>query len=143
LIDLDTSALVKRYVPENNSQAFDLYFVERTPAQVSRLVLLELRCAMARKRRNGEISGQDEQGIMEKVRLDIQDGVLVVEPMADAYFVEAMRLIEDYPQFALRTLDASHLAAASALGVDELATADAVMRDVAQVLGMQVTYFGS
>lgn len=143
MIYLDTSALVKRYIPESNSQAFDQYFVDCAPTQVSRLVLLELRCAMARKRRNGEISKQDEQGIMEKIRLDIQDGVLIVEAMDDAYFVEAMRLIEDYPQFALRTLDATHLAAARALSVTGLATADAVMRDVAETLGMQVAYFGS
>lgn len=143
MIYFDTSALVKRYVPEINSQAFDLYFLERTPAQVSRLVLLELRCTMARKRRNGDISGQDEQNIMEKVRLDIQDGVLIVDPMVDAYFVEAMRLIEDSPQFALRTLDATHLATVQALGATELATADAVMRNVALALGMQVVYFGS
>lgn len=143
MIYFDTSALVKRYVPEINSQAFDLYFLEGTPAQVSRLVLLELRCTMARKRRNGDISGQDEQNIMEKVRLDIQDGVLLVDPMVDAYFVEAMRLIEDAPQLALRTLDATHLATARAVGATELATADAVMRDVGRALGMQVVYFGS
>ena len=143
LIYLDTSALVKRYVPENNSQVADLYLVENAPVVVSRLVLLELRCTVARKRRHGEISSVAEQGVMDKARLDMQDGVLVVYPMSDAYFVEAMRMIEDYPQFALRTLDASHLAAARAIGVSVLATADAVMRDVAQALGMQVAYFGS
>lgn len=143
MIYFDTSALVKRYVPERNSQAADLYFVENAPVVVSRLVLLELRCTVGRKRRNGEISSAAEQGVMDKARLDMQDGVLMVYPMSDAYFVEAMRLIEDYPQFALRTLDASHLAAARAIGVDGLATADAVMCDVAQAMGMQVVYFGS
>lgn len=117
--------------------------MENAPVAVSRLVLLELRCTVARKRRNGEISSAAEQGVMDKARLDVQDGVLVIHPMTDAYFVEAMRLIEDYPQFALRTLDATHLAAAHAIGVKELATADAVMRGVAQAMGMQVVYFGS
>jgi predicted nucleic acid-binding protein len=143
LIYFDTSALVKRYVPENNSQVADMYFVENAPVMVSRLVLLELRCTIARKRRNGEISGAAERNIMDKARQDMQDGVLVMYPMADAYIVEAMRLLEEYPQFPLRTLDASHLAAAQALEVSGLATADAVMRDVAQAMGFPVAYFGN
>ena len=80
---------------------------------------------------------------MDKLRLDIQDGVLLVQPMADVHFVEAMRLIDDYPQFALRTLDASHLATAHTQSVKELATADKIMRDVAEAMGIQVAYFGN
>ena len=48
---LDTSALVKRYLPERNSEAFDAYFSELAPTRISRLTLVELRSTFARKRR--------------------------------------------------------------------------------------------
>ena len=143
MVYLDTSALLKRYVSEANSEAFDTYFVAQAPAAISRLGLVEIRCALARKRRNRTISTGLEKSAMDEVRTDIQDGVLVIHPGGDAHFAEAFHLIDRLIEIPLRSLDALHLAIALSLDVRELATADAVMRQAAQALGMDVAYFGN
>ena len=56
----DTSALLKRYLPERNSDAFEAYFREVESAQISRLTLVELRSALARKRREGRFKKAKE-----------------------------------------------------------------------------------
>jgi predicted nucleic acid-binding protein len=143
VIYLDTSALLKRYIPEANSEAFDDYFVAEAPAAISRLGLVEIRCALARKRRSGQISPDREKAAMDEVRTDIQDGVLVVYPSGDSHFTEAFHLIDQISDIPLRSLDALHLAIARTLDAHQLATADAGMRQAAQALGMDVAYFGS
>lgn len=143
MVYLDTSALLKRYVPEANSEVFDAYFVVHAPAAISRLGLVEIRCALARKRRNRTISTKLEKAAMDEVRTDITDGALIVHPGGDAHFSDAFHLIDQLIEIPLRSLDALHLAIARSLNVRELATADAVMRQAALALGMDVTYFGN
>ena len=142
MVYLDTSALLKRYIPEANSDTFDAYFVEQAPLSISRLGLVEIRCALARKRRNRQISAEREKAAMNEIRTDIQDGILAIYPVGDTHFAEALHLIDKMAKAPLRSLDALHLAIACSLGVHELATADAVLRRAAQSLGMKVAYFG-
>jgi len=138
---LDTSALVKRYLPERNSEAFEAYFSELAPVHISRLTLVELRSTFARKRRQARLSPEQETAAMNEVRIDIQNGLLTVAPSADADFIEAFRL-DELTALPLRTLDALHLATASGLGSGVIATADDVMRRAARQLQLEVAYFG-
>lgn len=142
MIYLDTSALLKRYIPETNSEAFDAYFVERAPFSISRLGLVEIRCALARKRREKKITADREKAAMNEVRTDIQDGILVAHPVGDTHFSEALHLIDRLTRVPLRSLDAIHLAIARSLDADEIATADDILRRAAQTTGMKVAYFG-
>ena len=139
---LDTSALVKRYLPERNSEAFDAYFSELGPVHISRLTMVELRSTFARKRRQARLNPQQEMAAMHEVRTDIQNGLLSVAPSTDADFIEAFRLMDELTALPLRTLDALHLATASVLGSSVIATADDVMRRAAQHLQLDVAYFG-
>ncbi len=139
---LDTSALVKRYLPERNSAAFETYFSELAPAHISRLTLVELRSTFARKRRQARLNPAQEAAAMNEVRIDIQNGLLTVVPSTDADFIEAFRLMDELTTLPLRTLDALHLATASGLGSSIIATADDVMRRAAQQLQLDVAYFG-
>ena len=142
MVYLDTSALLKRYIPEANSEKFDAYFVEHAPFSISRLGLLEIRCALARKRRNKKITAEREKAAMNEIRTDIQDGILLVYPAGDAHFTEALHLIDQMSKVPLRSLDALHLSIAVSLDAHEIATADAVLRQAAQTLKLSVAYFG-
>ncbi len=73
---LDTSALLKRYVPEANSETFDEYLAQRNPATISRLTLVELRSALARKRREGAISADREIAAMSESRMGFYGFIL-------------------------------------------------------------------
>ena len=138
----DTSALVKRYLPERKSAAFEAYFSELAPAHISRLTLVELRSTFARKRRQTRLNPAQEMAAMNEVRIDIQNGLLTVVPSTDADFIEAFRLMDELTTLPLRTLDALHLATASGLGSSVIATADDVMRRAVQQLQLEVAYFG-
>ena len=142
MVYLDTSALLKRYIPEANSEMFDAYFVTHAPLSISRLGLVEVRCALARKRRNKQITAGRENAAMNEIRTDIQDGILVTYPVGDTHFAEALHLIDQLTKVPLRSLDAVHLAIARSLDAHELATADVVLKHAAQALGMNVAYFG-
>lgn len=51
-------------------------------------------------------------------------------------------MIESLPSVPLRTLDALHLTIASDIPVEEIATADKVMIQAAQLLNFEVIQFG-
>ena len=142
VVYLDTSALLKRYVPEANSTAFEQFLQTCVPASISRLTFVEVRSALARKRRENHIDADREQAAAEELRHDVLDGLLTVAPAYDRHFVEAMHLIERFPELPLRTLDALHLALARDMDAQRLATADSIMAKAAAELNLQVVFFG-
>jgi hypothetical protein len=79
---------------------------------------------------------------MNEIRTDIQDGILVTYPVGDTHFAEALHLIDKLTKVPLRSLDAIHLAIARSLDAHEIATADVVLQQAAQTLGMNIAYFG-
>jgi hypothetical protein len=141
MVYVDTSALIKRYITEPNSDEFEAFFMARTPLAISRLTLVEIRSTLARRRRNGEISALLETEAMDEVRTDIQDGILEVHPVSDDQVAQALHLIGQVAPLPLRTLDALHLAIAQHLHCPDFATADRQQADSAEVLGLNVFPF--
>ena len=141
MVYVDTSALIKRYITEANSDEFDAFFMARTPLAISRLTLVEMRCALARRHRNNEITALLEEQAMDEVRTDIQDGALSVHPTNDDQVVHALHLIEQVAPRPLRTLDALHLSTALRINAHEFATADKNQAAAAQALGMTIFTF--
>jgi uncharacterized protein len=139
----DTSALAKWYLPEQGSAAFEIFVNGNRKRMISRLVAVEMRCLLARRRRAGEIGQDYETSAWVAFATHMADGVFTVESLPDARFGEARTLIETLPELPLRTLDALHLAAAQAAEVTILATADEVQRRAAQALGLEVAFFGA
>lgn len=142
MVYLDTSALLKRYVPELNSTAFEQFLQGSVPATISRLAFVEVRSALARKRREKHINADRERAAAAELRQDVLDGLLIVAPAEDRHFVEAMRLIEHLADLPLRTLDALHLSLAQDMGAHALATADDIMAKAANRLNFEVVFFG-
>ena len=141
MVYVDTSALIKRYITEANSDEFDAFFMARTPLAISRLTLVEMRCVLARRRRNNAITALLEAQAMDEVRTDIQDGALTVHPINDDQVVHALHLIEQVAPLPLRTLDALHLSAAIRIDAQKFATADKNQAAAAQALGMTIFTF--
>ena len=138
---LDTSALAKWYLNEIGSEHFVAYLQGLDLAVVSSLTRTEMRSLLARRRRMGEIDGALESLLFAAFLDDIAAGALSLVPVADAMFDEAAQLIARYPEHPLRTLDALHLAVARHAEVDALASADGVMADAAQAMGLTVVRF--
>jgi predicted nucleic acid-binding protein len=138
---LDTSALMKWYVAESDSDAFDDFLAQRPGASISRLTILELRRALARRRRNRDISGATERSAFSLFESHLRDGVLDVLAMHDSHFVGALEIMQNLPRIPLRTLDALHLAVARANSIEAIATADSVMVKAARALRFETHVF--
>lgn len=138
---LDTSVLLKRYVTEALSGEVDDFLRPYPYACVSRLSLVEFRCALARKRRNREIDADAERLALQGFEEDLRDGYFEPLSLDDATFAQARRLIDQLPETPLRTLDALHLAVALHHHLGLLATADRVMAQAAADLGLATQSF--
>lgn len=138
---LDTSALAKWYLNEPGSEAFVAYVQGLDSAVISSLTRTEMRSLLARRRRLGDFDAALEALLHSAFLDDIGSGALLLHPVDDARFDDAVHLMGRYPEHPLRTLDALHLALARALGLDALATADAVMADAAASMGFTVARF--
>jgi uncharacterized protein len=141
MIYADTSALLKRYVTEPASDRFDQFMMSRGPLDISRLTVTEMRCALARRRRAGQISETIEAGAIRELRTDILNGSLRLTPVDDSHIVEAYAIIESVPSLPLRALDAIHLAIARLIATESFATADRTQADAAEALGFTVYRF--
>ena len=139
---LDTSALVKWYIAETDSDAFDEFIRDRPGAAVSRLTALELRSALARRRRNREITAVVERAVLQLFDAHVRDGLLDMIAMRDAHFVEAATIMSELSRrLPLRTLDALHLAVARVDRIGEIATADELMIKASKALKFQTHVF--
>lgn len=138
---VDTSALIKRYIVEAASDAFEAYFVEHTPVSITRLTMLEARSALARRRRRGEIDSALEASALDEIRLDIQDGALLVHPTDDGDVALAYHLIERVHPIPIRSLDALQLSVACKLSARAFATGDRNQADAARALGFETHTF--
>jgi uncharacterized protein len=141
---IDTSALAKWYVPEAGSEEFE-EFVNSSAAPervVSGLCPVELRCLLARRRRAGDFDADYERDACASFSRHVVGGLFVVRPLSDLCLPRAIELIERLAPLPLRTLDALHLAAAAEAGAGLVATADGVMADAAEALGLDLAFFG-
>ena len=138
---LDTSALAKWYVAESDSDAFDDFIRDRAGAHISRLTVVELRCALSRRRRDREISAATERAAFKLFESHVRDGLFDVFAMQDVHFVGALQILEELRQIPLRTLDALHLAVARANKVKAIATADRIMVSAAKALKFETHAF--
>jgi len=137
MIYADTSALVKRYLPEPFSADFEALLQANT-LSISRLSIVEFRCALARRRRHREIDLQLENRANAELAADIQHGALRVSDVDNTHFTAAYHLIGRLGNTPLRTLDALHLAIAEQQAATAFATADKTQADAAAALGFTV-----
>jgi len=105
---LDSSALVKRYIPETGSSWVQAIANPSTsnPLLIARITWVEVRSALARRLREGSLTATDETLIVQRFRFDLNHQYQVIE--LDLALVEsAGQLVNQYP---LRAYDAVQLA---------------------------------
>lgn len=139
---LDTSALLKWYVREPRSEDFSQFMAAQRVACSSRLTVLEVRSALARLRREGEIGRADEARSFGAFRQDIADGFLEIHSIEDSDYESAAALIDRIVEYPLRSLDSLHLAVAQRLDSRVIVTADRALSGAARSLGLSVIWFG-
>lgn len=138
---IDTSALLKWYVPERGSDAFGAWISAQDDARISVLTRVEVRCALARRQRNRQISETEARRAMDAFLNDIDDGLFVMHMLNEPHWAEAEALMQSAPELPLRTLDALHLACARIEQARVFATADRQLAAAARSFGMHTQVF--
>jgi hypothetical protein len=141
MVYIDTSALAKWYLNESRSPDFAVWIQAESDTHISTLTVVEMRCLLARRRRNHELSVELEQRVFATLQDDIDQGFLIQHPVDDGEVNAALSLLAMLADYPLRTLDALHLSIARHRGMTRLATADRVMNAAAQALGFEVIRF--
>ena len=138
---IDTSALAKWYLPEVGSDDFETWIRQASTPTISSLTLVEMRCLLARRRRNADIDRGKELRAFELFREHVDARLLAVEPVNDADVRAAVNLMARVDSCSLRTLDAIHLSICTSREIRQLATADAMLAAAAGELGIDVVRF--
>lgn len=138
---LDTSALAKWYFEEDNSDAVKNYIGQLDTAIISPLVKTEMRCICARRRRMRLITAEVEMQVYSIFENDLELRHLLLYPINESTYDRAIYLLNAHHAHPLRTLDALHLATLQLHNIKQLATADKVLADVAQEMGIEVRFF--
>jgi len=139
---IDTSALAKWYLPETGSEAFGNWCQLQQDTCISSLTITEFRCLLARRQRMQLLTGDQVQELYANFQQDCQAGHLLRIPVTDQHVSSAALMIERLPNVALRTLDALHLSIAHDIAAEKMATADKIMAQAAELLEIEVVWFG-
>ena len=105
---LDSSALAKRYLPEQGTPWLRQQIVSATTVIVSRLTAVEVMSAVTRRQREGLIDAQIVDGIERLLWRHFQQDYVVID-VNDRLTREAIQLMKRHP---LRAYDAVQLATA-------------------------------
>jgi len=141
IIYFDTSALAKWYLNEAGSDDVEKYIQEHGPVDMSDLTVVEMRCLLARRRREGNIDPKTEIKIFATFEEDIRQRFLICHPLPDGLTAGAVNLLSVHPDLPIRALDALHLMIAREIRAEVLVTADRVMVAGAKAMGFSVVRF--
>jgi predicted nucleic acid-binding protein len=133
---IDTSALVKLYVDEADSEVCEAIVASRSLVS-SRLLYCEFRSALLGKESRRIISQELRDEVWNRFESDISDGLIRFASLNDSVIQDAQELLSElHPRVSLRTLDAIHLATYLGLETGPLFTKDHRMLKAAAFLGL-------
>jgi predicted nucleic acid-binding protein len=132
---IDTSVLVAYYCPEPISAKAEKVILGADPPTVSHLVEVEFVSAVARKVREKQLSQETAHRIINEFQSHLSQSLFKRIPMEGDHFRLAFNWLALF-EMPLSTLDALHLAAASANNM-EMITIDRQLSRAAQKLGIQ------
>jgi predicted nucleic acid-binding protein len=135
-IYLDASALAKLYIPEPESESLEACLRGRRDLLISELTITEVISALARRRREGELSATQLFLVRDAV-LAAGAGSFRRLDMSPAVHREAEQLLLGIASVALRALDALHIALALSGSAKRIATFDARLRAAALHVGLK------
>jgi hypothetical protein len=137
----DTSALAKWYINEARSEEVERYIQEHGPVAISDLTVVEMRCLLARRRRERNITATIEMEIFATFQEDIRQKSLICHPLPHGLAEGAVNLMSVLSDIPLRSLDVLHLMIAKDLPADVIATSDTIMAAAAKAMDFAVVRF--
>ncbi len=140
---IETSALAKWYINEDNSEEVEAYLTELDERVISSLAIVEMRWLLIRRREAEQLTGEMASNVLATFHDDIARHHLSRLPVEDDVVLSASSLMGSLSHHATSSLVWMHLNMAQHYGIEEVATADKPMAKAAEELGMKVAFFGS
>ena len=139
----DTSALVKLYAPEPDSNDYlQLATRARGPILCSSIGAIELLCTLLRKQAAGDLRPGGARAAFRRFHADCEGARIDLLPFGADVAQEAERLaylaFEHPPRVMIRSLDLVHVASASLAGATTLVAADQRLRALGSRLRMRL-----
>ena len=139
----DTSALLKLYVPEDDSGYFlDWIVSSGQPIVSSAIVAVEMLCAVYRKESVGDLKGGGALAAYQRFLGDCREGRIVLVPYGEQVFTAAEEIVRLAFRRAqpvmVRSLDAIHVASAVTARARVMVATDARLRQVAAMAKLKL-----
>lgn len=139
----DTSALVKLYVRERDSELFvELARKSESRATISQLSIHEMRCALHRKEFARAIPSLTGEFAYREFHRDVENAVLKLIPYGRDVALEFDRIVRicyrSNPVVPIRALDGLLLASALVAKMPDLVSTDLRMRAAGVLLGLRI-----
>lgn len=138
---IDTSALLKAYIPEAGSNAFVEWAGQALERCISPLASVELHSAIHRLQRTGFLDARQRNAAIGAFDREVDADLYRVVSWPATAFADARATLDRCRPIALRTLDALHLAVALHHRCSGFATADRAQAQAARRLGLKVQPF--
>lgn len=133
---LDSSVLVKLYLPEPHSDEVNAAVRGRRDLMISDLAITEVVSAIARARREGLISSEDAARVHALILQQVDTGMVQRIDLAPHTHRTAEQFLLAIDSVPLRAADALHLALAVTAGAASLLTFDRRLAAAAWTIGL-------
>ena len=133
---LDTSVLVAYYYPEAISESVEKFILQIKRPVISALTEVEFTSALSKKVREKELKLSDAIKVFNQFQSQLKNALFLRLFVDELHYQTAKSWIAQFAS-SLRTLDALHLAIASANGLT-LVTADRLQTEAARFFGVEV-----
>ena len=139
----DTSALLKLYTPEQDSDHYRrLLITQREHVAISALHDIEFYYALRCKEARGEIAEGASRQLFASFHQHVREGRYFQIPWGQDLIQNARdgldRCLTQTPPRPLRSLDGLHLGALLAANIQSIVTADVRMQEAARALGIAI-----
>lgn len=140
---VDTSALVKYYYPEDDSQNIEHMLLKAERLYLCELSLVEFASALMKKIRMNQLHEQEQQLIWEAFLSDVQaESVELIDLSQDDFRTAADLILKYGKDRNLRTLDSLQLAAALKVSDGDFLSSDRELLTVANEIGLSLVGSG-
>jgi uncharacterized protein len=135
---VDSSALVKIYVPEPDSDSIEELLRRRRDLVISDLVVTEIVSAAARRMREGTLTKDTVGYLQQSILNDVESDRVRLVDLRSTTHRDAERILMTVDSVALRASDAIHLALVLESDCRSVMTFDLRLSEAARSVGISV-----
>ncbi len=138
IIFADTSALVKFYYPEKDSDRIEEHLLKSKQIYISSLSIVEIASALMKKVRNRELTKTQEMLIWNEMLDDLQTRQMEVIFLDERHYFKAADIIREFGiKYGIKTLDALQLAVAQGIDNTKFLCTDKLLSNLSEEIGIR------